>query len=72
MENIVEEAKAANIHLHILTNGRVGSLTVDRIIQEVAQWRNASVWLYDQSGLGAALRTGFSNKGLPIDKRVHQ
>lgn len=72
LENIVEEAKAANIHLHILISARDGYLTADRIIQEVPQWRDASFWFCGPSGFGAALRTGFANKGLPVDKRFHQ
>lgn len=72
LENIVEEAKAANIHLHILIDSRDGYLTADRIIQEVPQWRDASIWFCGPSGFGAALRDDFAKRGVPVNKRFHQ
>lgn len=72
LDNIVEEAKAANIHLHILISSRDGYLTAGRIIQEVPQWRDASFWFCGPSDFGTELCADFLNRGLLVDKRFHQ
>ena len=72
LQNLDEEARAANIQLHVLISARDGYLTGDRIRQAVPEWPEASFWFCGPAGFGAALRTDFANRGVPVRKRFHQ
>ncbi len=72
LQNLVDEARAANIHLHILIDSRDGRLTGDRIRQTVPEWRDASFWFCGPPGFGVALRADFAKHGVPVHKRFHQ
>jgi predicted ferric reductase len=66
------DAKAANIHLHVLHDKRDGRLTGDRIRAEVPGWREASIWFCGPVGFGEALRQDFADHGLKVGRRFHQ
>lgn len=72
LQNLVDDARAAHIHLHILIASRDGRLNGDRIRHEVPEWRDASFWFCGPPGFGAALRADFANQGVPVHKRFHQ
>ena len=72
LQNLADEALAANIHLHVLISSRDGYLTGDRIRQEVPEWSDASFWFCGPAGFGTALRDDFENRGIPVNKRFHQ
>ena len=72
LQNLVDDARAAHIHLHILIASRDGRLTGERIRQEVPEWRDASFWFCGPAGFGAALRADFAKQGVPVNKRFHQ
>ncbi len=72
LQNLVDDARAANIHLHIMIESRDGFLTGDRIRQEVPEWRDASFWFCGPADFGAALCADFAKQGLPVRKRFHQ
>lgn len=72
LQNLVDEALAADIHLHVLISPRDGYLTGDRIRQEVPEWRDASFWFCGPAGFGTELRNDFANRGIPVRKRFHQ
>ena len=72
LQNLVDDARGANIHIHILIASRDGYLTGDRIRQEVPEWRDASFWFCGPAGFGAALRADFAKQGVSVHKRFHQ
>lgn len=72
LESLRDEARAANIQLHILISERDGKLTSERIMQEVPQWRDASLWFCGPAGFGTALSEGFAQQGMAVQKRFHQ
>jgi len=72
IDKLTDDAKAANIRLHVLVDTRDGLLTGDRIRATVPEWRNASIWFCGPSGFGAALRKDFAAHGLPVEERFHQ
>lgn len=63
LQNLDEEARAANIQLHVLISARDGYLTGDRIRQAVPEWPEASFWFCGPAGFGAALVAQFSEVG---------
>jgi len=72
LQSLADDARAANIHLHVLISARDGRLTGDRIRQAVPNWRDASFWFCGPAGFGAALRADFAEQGVPVRKRFHQ
>lgn len=65
------DARAADVHLHVLHDERDGPLTGARIRVEVPDWENASLWFCGPAPLGAVLRRDFVAHGLPSG-RFHQ
>lgn len=72
LQNLADDALAANIHFHVLISTRDGYLTGDRIRHEVPEWREASFWFCGPAGFGTALRDDFANRGVSVHKRFHQ
>ncbi|WP_340109679.1 ferric reductase-like transmembrane domain-containing protein [Pikeienuella sp. HZG-20] len=71
LERLAGDARAAKIRLHLLIDARDGRLTGQRIRDEVAGWREASLWFCGPSKFGAALRADFAAQGFPVDERFH-
>jgi predicted ferric reductase len=72
LANLVADAAAADVRLHILVTGRKGHLTGEFIRSDVPDWRNASIWFCGPAGFGAALRRDFAAEGFPVETRFHQ
>ncbi|SLN43083.1 ferredoxin reductase family protein [Oceanibacterium hippocampi] len=72
LERLAEDARAANVRLHLLIDGRDGRLTGQRIREAVPEWREASLWFCGPGGLGKALRADFAARGMPVDAAFHQ
>ncbi|MGE4373148.1 MAG: ferric reductase-like transmembrane domain-containing protein [Xanthobacter sp.] len=72
LELLVEDARKANVRLHLLISGRDGRLNGEKIRTEVPHWQEASLWFCGPVGFGTALRQDFAAHGLPVDQRFHQ
>lgn len=72
LAKLAEDARAAQVQLHLLIDARDGRLTGARIREAVPDWREASIWFCGPAGFGAALRADFATEGFPVDKRFHQ
>ena len=70
--NLVADAAAADVRLHILVDSRRGRLTGERIRAEVPGWSEASIWFCGPAAFGAALRRDFAAHGFPVESRFHQ
>jgi predicted ferric reductase len=70
-ENLVADAKAAGVNLHVLVDDQDGFLTPDKLRAAVPDWETASVWFCGPAGFGDALRRDLSAHGLPR-KAFHQ
>ncbi len=66
------DAEAAGIRLHVMVDARDGRLTGARIREQVAGWREASLWFCGPIGFAAALRRDFAAHGFPVEGRFHQ
>jgi len=66
------DAKAANVHLHVLHDRRDGRLSGERIRAAVPGWREASIWFCGPAGFGEALRRDFASQGLKVAQHFHQ
>lgn len=72
LAKLADDARAAEVRLHVLVSGRDGHLTGARIRQAVPQWRDASLWFCGPAGFGEALRRDFAAAGFPVQQRFHQ
>lgn len=72
LDRLAEDARAANVRLHLLISARDGRLTGERIRDAIPDWREASIWFCGPAGFGHALRTDFAAQGLPVESRFHQ
>jgi len=72
LAKLAEDAKAANVRLHVLISSRDGYLTGNRIREAVPQWREASIWFCGPAGFGTALKQDFSAHGFPVQHKFHQ
>lgn len=59
------DARAANVHLHVLWDERDGRLDAARVTREVPEWREADVWFCGPAGFGQALKKDLTAMGLP-------
>lgn len=66
-DKLTEDARAANVRLHLHITPRDGRLTPEKIRTDVADWGSASVWYCGPAGFGSALRKDFVANGLPAD-----
>lgn len=72
LEKLAENARCANVRLHVLVSGRDGLLTGEKIRAEVPDWAEASIWFCGPAGFGAALKADFAAHGFPVEQRFHQ
>ncbi|RQO63065.1 ferric reductase [Paucibacter sp. KBW04] len=63
-QRIRDLAGAAGVRLHVLESSTQGQLSAQRLMQEVPQWREASLWFCGPARFGQALREGLSAAGL--------
>ncbi len=72
LAKLAEEARFANVRLHVLISARDGRLTGARIRGAVPNWREASIWFCGPAGFGTALKRDFAALGFPVELRFHQ
>ena len=72
LARLAEDAKAADVRLHILVDARHGRLSGARIREAVPDWREASIWFCGPTGFGKALRTDLAAHGFDVEARFHQ
>jgi predicted ferric reductase len=56
-------AMAAKIDLRLVVSGRDAPLSAERLVQEVPEWKESSLWFCGPSGFGHALRNGLRARG---------
>jgi len=71
LEKMRADAASAGVTLHILVSPRDGHLTAARIMENVPDWKNASLWFCGPTGFGASLRKDLTAAGLPA-REFHQ
>lgn len=64
LQRIKALAAAAGVRLHAVLTERDGSLTVQRLIDAVPEWAQASVWFSGPAGFGQTVRGGLTSRGL--------
>ncbi|MDR2015160.1 MAG: ferric reductase-like transmembrane domain-containing protein [Azoarcus sp.] len=62
-KNLEQLARAADVALHMIVDGRDRRLDAERLCGEVPEWKNASLWFCGPSGFGHALRQGLVSRG---------
>lgn len=72
LEKLAEDARCADVRLHVLVSERDGRLTGERIRAEVPEWREASIWFCGPAGFGTALKADFAAHGFPAEQHFHQ
>ena len=72
LERLAQDARAANVRLHLLIDAHHGRLSGERIRQAVPNWREASLWFCGPVKFGAALKADFAAEGMPVDEYFHQ
>lgn len=63
-QRIRDLAAAAGVSLHVLESSTQGQLSAQRLMQQVPQWRQASLWFCGPARFGQALREGLTAAGL--------
>ncbi|MDR3472140.1 MAG: ferric reductase-like transmembrane domain-containing protein [Devosia sp.] len=63
IRRLTEDARTANISLHVTVDDRDGRLTADKIRELVPEWRSASIWFCGPPGFADALRRNFASHG---------
>lgn len=71
IEKLTDDARAANIRLHVTVTPKDGRLTPEQIRAAVPEWRSASLWFCGPAAFGNALRKNFVGDGLPAES-YHQ
>lgn len=64
IDKLREDARAANINLHVTVTTKDGRLTPEQIRAAVPEWRSASVWFCGSAAFGNDLRQDFVANGL--------
>ena len=64
---LTEDAKAANVNLHVLVEGKDGLLDGARLRKLVPGWKSASVWFCGPAAFGQTLRHELIGQGLGSD-----
>jgi len=64
VERLSAAAGPAGVKLHVIEQ-KDGLLTVDRVCEQVSDFKTTSVWFCGPAGFGDALQKGLSQKGLP-------
>jgi len=71
LRHVQAQASKAKVNLHMIRDGQSKPLTVQHITSAVPQWAQGDVWFCGPTGLGTALRDGFSSLGLGTE-HFHQ
>jgi predicted ferric reductase len=71
LELLKEDAKAANVRLHILINSRDGYLTGKILRAKIPDWKSADIWFCGPMLFGKAIRSDLFENGL-YENRFHQ
>ncbi len=61
---LTADAKAANVNLHVLVEGKDGLLSGPRLRAIVPDWKSASVWFCGPAAFGQAIRSDLMAQGL--------
>ena len=72
LERLAEDARRAQVRLHILVDARDGFLTGQRLREAVPDWRTAGIWFCGPAGFGEALRRDLAGQGFPVETQFHQ
>ncbi len=72
LERLAQDARAADVRLHLLVDARHGKLTGERIRAAVPEWREASFWFCGPARFGTVLRRDFAARGMDVEERFHQ
>lgn len=65
------DAKAANVHLHLLIDSKDGLLDGPRLRLIIPDWKSSGVWFCGPSALGQTLRHDLKAHGLE-ERAFHQ
>lgn len=68
---LTHDAAEAGVRLHVLWDERDGRLDLQRIADNVPDWRQADVWFCGPAGFGKAIKQGLAAMGLP-EQHFHQ
>ena len=71
LTQLQHHAQAAQVHLHLWHTATQGRLTGEHVRNQVANWKQASVWFCGVSAFGEALQRDLRAHGLPAE-RFHQ
>ncbi|UCV05178.1 ferric reductase-like transmembrane domain-containing protein [Dechloromonas denitrificans] len=71
VDKLTRDAAAAKVSLHVLWDQRDGRLDLQRLIENVPNWREADVWFCGPARFGQAIRDGLGSLGFP-GERFHQ
>jgi len=72
LAKLAQDARSADVRLHLWVDARDGRLTGERIRKTVPNWREASIWFCGPTGFGDALKRDFAAQGFPVTRRFHQ
>jgi predicted ferric reductase len=62
---LTQDARAAQVRLHVMLDSRDGLLSGDRLRALVPDWLSRDIWFCGPSGMGTALRQDLRAHGLP-------
>lgn len=68
---LLADVAASGVTLHLTESGRGERLEAQKIMTEVADWKNASIWFCGPVALGDSLRKTLLENGFP-EKHFHQ
>ncbi|MDD2882439.1 MAG: ferric reductase-like transmembrane domain-containing protein [Rhodoferax sp.] len=71
MALMAQDAKAADVNLHLLHSPQDGHLDAAHIVARVPDWRASDIWFCGPARFGQALKESFKTMGLP-EARFHQ
>lgn len=71
IDKLTADAKAADVHLHLLVDSQNGRLDGEKIRTLLPDWRDASIWFCGPAPFGQALRQDLVAHGL-APSRFHQ
>jgi predicted ferric reductase len=71
LELLKEDAKAAEVRLHVLINSRDGYLTGEILREKIPDWKAAEIWFCGPMTFGKAIRADLLKNGL-YENKFHQ
>lgn len=63
IDKLTDDARAANVRLHMTVTPKDGHLTPEQIRAAVPEWRSASLWFCGPAAFGNAMRKDFVHNG---------